>query len=168
MRIYLTGFMGAGKSAVGGKLAKLLGCPFLDLDAAVEERAGMSIPAIFDRQGENAFRDLEHECLKGTSGMANAVIATGGGLVTFERNREVLQELGTTVWLHPSFATIVGRLSKKGREARPLFRNESEARKLYRERLPAYRTADLEIEIGARESIGQVTKRIAQQLRALL
>jgi shikimate kinase len=168
MRVYLTGFMGAGKSAVGGILAEDLGCSFLDLDQAIEERAGRSIQEIFARQGENAFRDLEHESLKETGRYDDIVVATGGGVVTFERNREVLRALGTTVWLHPDFATIVSRLDDSARKSRPLFRKETEANKLYRERLPAYRTADLEIEIAPEEGVATVARRIVRELRARL
>ena len=67
MRIYLTGFMGAGKTAVGGNLCELLGYPLLDLDREVEARAGLSVREIFEKLGESAFRDLEHDCLKQTA-----------------------------------------------------------------------------------------------------
>jgi shikimate kinase len=63
MRFYLTGFMGAGKSRVGGRVAKILGCPLLDLDREIEKRARKSVREIFATQGESRFRDLEHNFL---------------------------------------------------------------------------------------------------------
>lgn len=165
MRVYLTGFMGAGKTAVGGMVAEILGCPLLDLDQEIEKRAGRSVREIFELDGESHFRDLEHACLKETARLDEAVVATGGGTMTYERNREVVRGLGTSVWLHPSFATILRRIDEGGRRARPLFRDPEEAKRLYEERLPAYRLADLEISIAPEETAAQVAERLAARLR---
>ena len=127
-RIYLTGFMAAGKTAVGGALAALLGYRFIDLDRQIEARAGLSAAEIFERRGEEAFRELEHRALEGTANLRQTVIATGGGAMTFERNRALIRRLGLSVWLDPGFEIILARLDEAGRRRRPLFRDPEQAR----------------------------------------
>ena len=79
MRIYLTGFMGSGKSTVGRLLAARLGFPFLDLDEDIERRAGMRVREIFELHGEPVFRRMEREALEATAALPDVVVATGGG-----------------------------------------------------------------------------------------
>ena len=165
MRIYLIGFMAAGKTQIGIGLASLLGYRFRDLDQEIEGRAEMSVAEIFERRGEDVFRDLEHECLAGTSSLENAVIATGGGTMTFERNRGLIRDLGLSVWLDPSFEILLERLRLGARGSRPLFRDESQARSLYDSRLRAYRMADLRIETTAEDTPRCVAAKIAARLR---
>jgi shikimate kinase len=165
MRIYLTGFMGTGKTAVGKALAGLLGWRFVDLDAEVEERAGMTIRQIFARFGEAGFRDLEQACLEATVSREDVVIAAGGGIMTEPRHREAIRRLGKSVWLNPSFATIVSRMSEDQRATRPLFRDEAQARRLFEERLDAYRKADLRIDISLEETLDEVAAKIAHLFR---
>lgn len=161
MRIFLTGFMGAGKTTVGRHLAALLGVPFVDLDHEVERRAGASVRRIFERSGEPEFRRLEHEALRALCEGPALVAATGGGTITFEINRELMGRAGMSVWLHPPFAVIVQRIGGSGKLDRPLFRDETQAWELYRSRLPAYERADVKVEIGAAEEPAQVAARIA-------
>lgn len=163
-RIYLTGFMAAGKTAVGAALAALLGLRFLDLDREVERRAGTSIRRIFERQGEAAFRDLEHTALRATASLDSVVVATGGGTMAFERNRSLIRELGICVWLDASFETVVARLDAAGQSRRPLFRSRDEARALYDERLPAYRMADFRVAVSQADTATGVAARIARLL----
>lgn len=160
MRIYLTGFMGSGKTAAGQRLAERLGVPFLDLDVEVERRAGMAVREIFERHGEPAFRALEQEALRATGELPDVVVATGGGTVTFEANARWIRANGVSVWLNPSFATIVSRIGGLGKRDRPLFRDEAQALALYRERLPAYRRADLTVEVGPEEQPEEIAARI--------
>lgn len=160
MRIYLTGFMGSGKTAAGQRLAERLGVPFVDLDSEVERRAGMAVREIFERQGEPAFRALEQEALRATGELPDVVVATGGGTVTFEANARWIRANGVSVWLNPSFATIVRRIGGLGKRDRPLFRDEVQALALYRERLPAYRRADLTVEVGPEEQPEEIAARI--------
>lgn len=161
MRIYLTGFMGSGKSAVGRRLAERLGVPFLDLDEEIEKRAGLRVREIFEWHGETEFRRLEQEVLRATGELADVVVATGGGTVTFEANARWIRENGLSVWLNPSFATIVGRIGGLGKKDRPLFRDEVQALGLYRERLPAYRQADLTVDVRPEEHPQEVAARVA-------
>jgi shikimate kinase len=161
VRIYLTGFMGAGKSAVGRRLAERLGVPFMDLDEEVERRAGLRVREIFERHGEAEFRRLEQETLRASGEMEDVVVATGGGTVTFEANARWIRENGLSVWLNPSFATIVGRIGGLGKKDRPLFREEAQALALYQERLPAYRRADLTVDVRPDEHPQEVAARVA-------
>jgi shikimate kinase len=161
MLVLLTGFMGSGKSAVGRRLAAALGVRFVDLDEEVEHAAGRTVRQIFDELGEAAFRQLEHQALARLVEERDAVIATGGGTLTFAANRDLVAGRGLVVWLNPSFATIVGRIGGRGKKDRPLFRDEAQAFALYRERLPAYQAADLRLDVGAEESADQVAARLA-------
>ena len=165
MRIFLVGFMGCGKSSIGRHLARHLSLSLLDLDSRVEERGGITIREIFELHGEDAFRDLEHRCLCEIEQEDDLVIATGGGSFVFERNREIINQLGTSVWIRPDFENIVSRMSEQGKRKRPLFQNPEQAGALYRERIPAYRRADIEIHVSPEETARQVAARIAAQLQ---
>jgi len=166
MRIFLTGFMGAGKTTVGRRLAALVGLPFVDLDMEIERRAGVTVREIVEGQGEPWFRRLELETLRAVLGAGEgAVIATGGGTLTTEPGTRLIREGGLSVWLNPSFATIVERIGTLGKADRPLFRDEAQVLALYRERLPAYRQADLTVDVGAGEAAEEVAARIALLVR---
>jgi len=168
-RVFLTGFMGSGKTTVGRALAAALGWDFVDLDAEVEARSAMTVREIFARLGEPAFRELEHEMLLATlRGERPLVVATGGGTSTFERNLALLQGAGWSVWLNPSFATIVRRIGTLGKRDRPLFRNEAEALALYQARLPAYQLADHRVDVGSDDSAEEVAARVALWLASRL
>jgi shikimate kinase len=119
MSIVLIGFMGSGKSRVGRILARLLACPFVDLDARIEEAAGRSIPEVFRERGEDAFRSLETAQLS-RSLSEGSVLSTGGGVVTREENRALLRESKSeVVWLQASPQVLAERIrSEPG--ARPL------------------------------------------------
>lgn len=164
MRVFLTGFMGAGKTAVGRRLAERLGWAFVDLDEEVERRAGASVRRIFETAGEPEFRRLESEELARSLDLEDVVVATGGGTVCFPANARLLRASGITVWLNPSFATLAARLAGGGKEDRPLFRDETQALALYRARLPAYRAADLTVEVGPAEAPEEVAARILLRL----
>jgi len=165
MRIFLTGFMGAGKTTVGSRLAALLGLPFVDLDQEIERQAGATVREIVEGQGEVAFRRLELEALQVVLGKGDAVVATGGGTLTTDPGARLVRESGLAVWLNPSFATIVERIGTLGKLDRPLFREEAQVLALYRERLPAYRRADLVVDVGPGEAAAEVAARIALLLR---
>jgi shikimate kinase len=160
MRIFLTGFMGSGKTSVGERLARRLGVPFVDLDREIEQRAGSTVREIFAVHGEPAFRRLEAEALRESLAHAGAVIATGGGTPVFEANAQLMRAQGIAVFLNPSFATIAARIGGLGKEDRPLFRDEAQALALYRDRLPAYRRADLTVDVAASEEAEEVAARI--------
>jgi len=142
--IVLIGFMGSGKSSVGRELARLLGYPLVDTDALVAKRAGKSIPRIFAEDGEETFRDLESRVLSELHARrpTHQVIATGGGIVTRPRNRDLLRRLGYVVWLVVSPEEILHRTSLTGQ--RPLLNTadpKSTVSALLAERTPLYRQA---------------------------
>lgn len=160
MRILLTGFMGAGKTSVGRRLAANLGWPFIDLDEEIERFAGESVREIFEHVGEGRFRELEARVLDESMRPDPVVVATGGGTLTFPRNLAAARSAGLVVWLNPEFATLTRRVGGRGKEDRPLFRDEATVLALYRERLPAYAVADLKVDIAPGESVEEVAARI--------
>lgn len=160
MRVFLVGFMGAGKTTVGERLAARLGAPFLDLDKAVEAAAGQSVKEIFEEGGEARFRELETQELRRLTAQDPLVVATGGGTLTHAASRDLIGRLGVTVWLHPHFAVLARRIGGLGKQDRPLFRDETQALALYRERLELYRQADRVVDIDADESPEEVAARI--------
>jgi shikimate kinase/3-dehydroquinate synthase len=131
----LVGFMGSGKSTVGREVAERLGRPFLDLDQAIEERAGKTIPELFDERGEEGFRQIEaHAVRVALAATEPGVIALGGGAVTTVANREALSA-ALTVLVDVDVETAWARV--RGSD-RPLARDEARFRRLYDERQPLY------------------------------
>lgn len=121
MKIYLLGFMGAGKSAYGQQLAQQLKWDFQDLDFLITEQAGLTIPEIFDQQGEEAFREWERQVLYNTASYDHTVISTGGGTPCFFDNIFWMREHGTTVYLKMLPDKLLKRL-KKDQAKRPLIK----------------------------------------------
>ena len=142
--IFLTGFMGAGKTTVGQHLATRLGCPFADLDALIEERIGKSINMIFAEEGETYFRKQESAILTSITASHIGVYATGGGIVMSKKNREIMQSAGYVVYLRSRWATLQERLM--GSTQRPLLNTKdglSNAHNLLLRRTPYYEEAEL-------------------------
>ena len=121
--IFLTGFMGCGKTTLGRKLASRLGYEFMDLDHILEAQTGMSIAEYFSSSGEEAFRQLESDVLKRTNYPANAVISTGGGLPCFFDNMQWINAHGRSVYIRLSPKTLADRLEHE-KEERPLLRHK--------------------------------------------
>lgn len=120
MNIVLVGMMGSGKSAVGQILARRLGRPFVDTDAEVAAAAGMGIPALFARSGEDGFRALEQETVTRVAARTGQVIATGGGAVLAPANREALRRNGLVFWLQAAPGELYRRALAQGIAGRPL------------------------------------------------
>lgn len=142
--------MGAGKSTVGRLLARQMGWRFLDLDELIESRASLAIPAIFDRLGEPAFREMEHEALARSLGEVAerdqpAIVALGGGTFAQPASIALIREAGCpVVWLQCSTEKLLTRCAVMTN--RPLFRDETSFLQLYQQRLPFYEQADYRVD----------------------
>ena len=149
--IVLVGFMGAGKSSVGRTLARMTGLPRFDLDELVAARFSLTIAEIFEKHGEEKFRDAETEALRELSGKGAAVIVTGGGMVLRPENRELLRELGAVIHLSADEETLFARISR--RSTRPLLQTTNPRRsvtELLAARLALYReVADTEVDTSS-------------------
>ncbi|MGI6368386.1 MAG: 3-dehydroquinate synthase [Anaerolineae bacterium] len=136
--LILTGFMGTGKTSVASRIAQRLGRPFVDMDDEIVERMGKSIPQIFEQMGEQAFRALESSVCVDLSQRSGMVIATGGGCLVDEANRDTLSSSGLVVCLDCEAQTIVQRL--QGAHDRPMLYGDSPDRRI-RELMAARRQA---------------------------
>ena len=143
-RIVLVGFMGAGKTTVGGLLAGLLGWDFVDLDRQVEARARKTVAAIFREDGEAAFRAAEQAAALALAGRRQLVIAAGGGAFVDPRTREALSRGALTVWLSCALPALLARIADDG--SRPLAGSRATITALLQQREPTYATADLVVD----------------------
>jgi shikimate kinase len=142
--LYLVGFMGSGKSAVGRLLADELGWSFADIDEDIERAEGVSIAEIFDNRGEQEFRIIEREALRKRVKEVECgkpmVVALGGGAFIEPENRKMLEERGVTIWLDCPFPRICARLD--GQTHRPLARDSEKFQKLFDDRQDVYGKAE--------------------------
>lgn len=156
---------GSGKSTVGRQLARRLGLPFLDSDVVIEQRLGCSIREYFDREGEAAFRDVEEQVIAELAAGPDAVVATGGGTVLRETNRQRLREGGRVIYLRSSPEELQRRLRHDTQ--RPLLQVAdplARLRAMYAERDPLYReAAHFHIETG-RPSVPTLVNMVVMQL----
>lgn len=117
--VVIVGLPGVGKSTVGRRVAKRMGWKFVDLDALIEERAGMTIREIFATRGEDHFRNLETETLRTClNGHEPAILATGGGVVVAETNREMLKSARAVVWMTATIEDLEKRLQPRTRSSK--------------------------------------------------
>ena len=163
-RIVLVGFMGAGKTSIGRRLARRLGYQFEDLDRRIESREGRTVASLFQEHGEAAFRALELEQARAVSTLSGVVVATGGGAFAQEATRAVLQAGALTVWLQCSLESALLRLRPDG--SRPLAGNREIMRALLAEREPAYRQADVAVDTS-RRTPRQVVDRIVELIESV-
>lgn len=163
--LFLIGPMGAGKSAVGRQLARMLHLDFVDSDDEIESRTGVDIPFIFEKEGEEGFRRREARVIDDLSQLEGIVLATGGGAVTTVESRSHLGARGFVIYLYTSVQQQLER-TNRGRE-RPLLENGNRAEVLERlmaERDPLYREiADLVVNTDGRR-VQTVAREIQQAL----
>lgn len=125
MRIFLVGFMGCGKTSIGRKLAISLGFEFIDLDAYIERKTGITIREIFKTDGEDQFRNYEHKSLIELNNIDNLVVATGGGAPCFSGNMELINKSGLSIYIDMDPLSLTNRLKNSTKE-RPLISGKSE------------------------------------------
>jgi shikimate kinase len=175
-RIYLTGFMGCGKSTIGPILANTLGYDFVDVDRRIEQLEGRSINEIFTDKGEKYFRDLERTVLMKVSALPRTVISLGGGTMTVPENLEVILATGLVVYLKITPEQLFHRLRR--RSDRPLLRTPDGSRLpddelkariqlLYQAREPLYARANIVVPTDGRK-LGLTVDHIVKQVAGLI
>jgi shikimate kinase len=166
--LVLVGLMGVGKSTVGRRLAQRLGLPFVDSDAAIEDAVGLTAGELFERYGEEDYRDGERRLVARLVDGQVRVIATGGGVFVDPRTRALLKERAITVWLDAPVDVLAERTAR--RDTRPLLKNDDPKGTL--ERLAqAERDAYAEAHVHVKSGQGahkHVVEAIVAALEALL
>lgn len=163
--VILTGFMGAGKTSVGTRLAKDIGYAFVDIDELIEADQKITIAEIFSTFGEPYFRDAETRIIRQTLENDNQVVSTGGGAVIRDENRKLFKESGITICLLARPEVIYGRI--KHETHRPLLHVPdplSRIRELLTAREDYYRQADLVIDTSGK-TVDQVINEIRERVR---
>ena len=159
-KIYLVGFMGAGKSTVAEALGARLGWRVEDIDERIERREHMAVADIFSRRGESYFRRVERAVLAAQVPVRHAVVATGGGTFADPANRFLINEDGFSIWLDVSLSEVIERLPSDGR--RPLAADRATLVRLYRDRQAAYRQAHARLDAGV--AAGEIVERIVERI----
>ena len=164
--IIFVGLMGSGKTTIGKHISKALEMDFLDTDHAIEAKTGVNIATIFELEGEEGFRLREQNLLMDIIDQQKMVIATGGGIVLREKNRQLLQQLGRVVYLRSNLKDLILRL--KDDNTRPLIQNVDLAKKfndLIKEREPLYmEIADFIINTNNKK-INEIKKELLELLK---
>ena len=170
--IYLIGLSGTGKTRSGRRLAEILKWPFVEMDGVIEDRAGKSIPRIFEENGEDYFRDLESKILVEVAERGGRVVSTGGGVPVRADNRKTMKSSGMVVRLSASPEVIHRRLTssafQRRRVVRPLLGADTSLetlRNMLNERDELYATADVTIDTE-KKSHAQVANLIARAWQA--
>jgi shikimate kinase len=165
--VVMVGMMGAGKTAVGTALARLLGVPFVDSDEEIVRAAQRSIPEIFERDGEPFFRARETEVITRLLRGPPSVLSTGGGAFLSETNRDLISASGASVWLRADLDLLWQRVRHK--TTRPLLRTANPRQTLadlYAARVPLYRKADLVVDAVADLSVDAMAAHVATALKS--
>lgn len=165
-KIYLVGFMGCGKSAIGRRLSYYLKMPYYDMDHEIVRQQGMSIPEIFEKFGEAHFRQLETEFLQNFRNEA-CIIATGGGVAMKEENRRIMRRTGLVFFLDARFDDIYMRIRHD--KNRPIVQSSTEAEleELYQYRRKFYREAGHIQVLTANRTLRQIVEYIGFQVNRL-
>jgi len=159
-KIYLVGFMAAGKTTVARRLATRLGWRSEDVDELIEARERATVSEIFAKQGEPYFRSVEREILRLIVPLRHAVVATGGGTFMDAESQQAINLDGTSVWLDVPLATVIARLPTDGR--RPLSADRAQMERLFAVRQTAYARAHHRIDAAG--PADEIAKRILHEL----
>jgi shikimate kinase len=168
--IVLVGMMGAGKSSIGRRLAGTLDIPFVDADTEIEKAAGMTIPEIFESQGEAYFRAGEARVIARLLDGGPCVLATGGGAFMNPQTRALARERGLSVWLKAELDVLLKRVRR--RADRPLLKTDDPAATLERliaERYPFYAEADIAVmsrDVPHETIVAEIITALADRLAA--
>ncbi len=165
--VVLVGMMGAGKTAIGTALARLLSVPFLDSDEEIVKAANRSIAEIFERDGEPFFREKEAQVLARLLAGPPCVLSTGGGAYLSPANRAAIAREGVAVWLKADLDLLWQRVRHK--TTRPLLRTDNPRetlRALLAARTPAYAEAEVVVQARPEYSVDDMTQKVAEALRA--
>lgn len=164
--VVLVGLMGAGKSAVGRRLAARLGIPLIDADAEIEKAAGCTISEIFERDGEESFRDGERRVIARLLDSEPVhVLATGGGAFVDPETRALIRNKGISLWLRADLDVLFERVNR--RSHRPLLKTadpKGTLAALMEKRYPVYAEADITVESGD-GPIGAMVDKVLAALR---
>lgn len=160
-KVYLVGFMAAGKTTVARALAKRLGWEAVDVDELIEQRERLAVADIFARHGEPYFRAAERTVLFELLARRHLVVATGGGTFVDPQNRAAINHDGVSVWLDVPLDQIVARVPADGR--RPLAADRVEFEQLYRARHAAYQHAHVRLD-AARASVDELVEQLIDYL----
>ncbi len=163
--VAMVGMMGAGKTAIGTDLARYLNVAFLDSDTEIEAAANASIAEIFERDGEAFFRDREAQVIERLLGGKPGILSTGGGAFLRAENRQMIHDMGISVWLRADLDLLWSRVKHKA--TRPLLMTDNPFETLaeiQRTRDPVYALADLIVDADPAFSIEDMTARVADAL----
>ena len=163
--VVLVGMMGAGKTAVGKALGSLLGVPFRDSDAAIEEAANMQVAEIFSRDGEAFFRRKESQVIVRLLNGQPCILSTGGGAFLSEDNRKHIHQAGVSVWLDADLPLLWSRVRHK--DVRPLLRTPdpfATLKEIYEKRVPVYALADLAVQAQPHISVDEMARKVRDEL----
>ena len=134
--ILLVGFMGSGKTSVSRKMSSITGMSLIDIDYRIEAIEHRDIPQIFAEEGEDGFRRIETNTLRGIAYERRAIVSCGGGIVCNPVNRPILKSLGTVIYLDTPLDEAIGRISRP--ETRPLLSGKRPVAEIYAQRIPWY------------------------------
>jgi shikimate kinase len=160
-KIYLVGFMAAGKTTVARALARRLDWQPVDIDELIEQRERLTVSEIFAKRGEAHFRALEREILIEQTGPRHLVVATGGGTFADPQNRAAINQDGVSVWLDVPLDRLIGRVPADGR--RPLAADRAGFERLYHQRRAAYEQAHVRLDAG-RASVDALVEQLVDWL----
>lgn len=167
--IFLIGPMGSGKTTLGRRIAPRLGLEFVDIDEELEKRCGVGVALIFEIEGEAGFRERERNLLAEVAGRRGQLIATGGGSVLDEHNREVIRANGHAVWMNTSVDQQIRRLERDKR--RPLLAAPDRRQRLTamaEERNPIYASMADAVFESKNRPLGQMAGALERTIRSFL
>ncbi|MFD1736523.1 shikimate kinase [Bacillus salitolerans] len=161
--IYLTGFMGSGKTTIGKQLSSKLHLPVMDTDEEISRKEGLSVRTLFEKYGEDYFRSLETSILK-TIPKEDMIVTTGGGMVVREENRKWMLQNGIVFYLQCEFDKLWSRLEKD--ETRPLVLNQQKeaVKKIYISRQELYKEGSIVIHT-TNQSVDEVVDEIVSRVK---